>query len=150
MRELEMDHNCLTSADNTASGSPGEQVLPDIRTSHPQRRCTQLSRKGGSWLSTDRAEGHFLGSHSMTGASKRNTVDFLSKSKGSPLPPEGCLHSIMPHRSRRLASTFYPCPTTACLLDCPPWQQSAQSRLRRGWEVKVSSWEHLWARLRWC
>lgn len=61
MRELEMDHNCLTSADNTASGSPREQVLPDIRTSHPQRRrCTssvervgvdsvQTGQRGSSW-----------------------------------------------------------------------------------------------------
>lgn len=36
MSELEMDHNCLASAYNTASGSPEEQVLPNIRTSHPQ------------------------------------------------------------------------------------------------------------------
>lgn len=71
MRELEMDHNCLTSADNTASGSPREQVLPDIRASHsPEVAVYQLSGKGGNWLCTDRAEGQFLGSHSMAGASK--------------------------------------------------------------------------------
>lgn len=58
MRVLEMDHNCLTSAYNTASRSPREQVFPDIRTSHPQRqRLVQLIRRGGSGFGTERAEG---------------------------------------------------------------------------------------------
>lgn len=58
MRVLEMDHNCLTSAYNTASRSPREQVFPDIRTSHPQRqRLVQLIGRGGSRFGTERAEG---------------------------------------------------------------------------------------------
>lgn len=149
MRELEMDHNCLTSADNTASGSPREQVLPDIRTSHPQRRqCTQLSQKGGSWLLYRQGRGAVPG-ESLHGWSQQTySVDFLRKNKGSLLPPEGCLHSIAPHRSR-LAYNLPPMPLHS-LPACPPLQQAAQSRLRCGWEVQVSSWEHLWARLRWC
>lgn len=130
-----MDHNCLTSAYNTASGSPREQVLPDIRTSHPQRQqLVQLSGRIGNWFCTDRAEGQFLRRYSMAGSRKHTEWE---KAKATPTPIGGPpLYCSSQVQEDQLAA-FHPCPTTACLPAQLPWHQAAQSKLGYGWEVQI-------------